>query len=58
MGGMAGSLSGMVFPVICGSVLDRLGGAGYGLLFGYCSLAYLLAFILNRVLCPRFDPAN
>jgi ACS family hexuronate transporter-like MFS transporter len=56
LGGLMGSLAGMVFPVVCGMVLDAFGGTGYAILFGYCSVAYLLAFGLNSLLCPRFDP--
>jgi len=56
LGGFAGSLSGMVFPIVCGRVLDALGGAGYVVLFAWCGLAYFVAFGINRVLCPRFTP--
>ena len=56
MGGLAGSLAGMLFPFVCGLVLDAMGGAGYSILFGYCSAAYLVAFALNSLLCPRFEP--
>ena len=56
MGGLAGSLAGMVFPIVCGLVLDAMGGAGYSILFGYCSAAYLVAFVLSSLLCPRFEP--
>ena len=56
LGGFAGSLAGMVFPIICGRLLDSLGAAGYAVLFGWCAGAYLLAFAFNAVLCPRFEP--
>jgi ACS family hexuronate transporter-like MFS transporter len=49
-------LAGMVFPLVCGLILDSMGGAGYSILFGYCSAAYLVAFALNSLLCPRFEP--
>lgn len=55
LGGLTSSLAGMIFPVVCGRVLDHLGGAGYALLFGYCSIAYLLGFAINRALCPHFE---
>lgn len=58
LGGLAGSLAGMVFPVVSGWVLDSVGGAGYTILFAYCSAAYLLAFAINFVLCPRYTPLN
>jgi len=56
LGGFAGSIAGMVFPVVCGRVLDSMGASGYVLLFAWCSGAYLLAFVLNALLCPRFEP--
>lgn len=56
LGGLVGSLAGMVFPVVCGRIIDQLGGAGYAILFGYCSVAYLIGFAVNRVLCPRYEP--
>ncbi len=54
LGGFAGSLAGMVFPIICGRVLDVLGGAGYVALFAWCGIAYFVAFGINTWLCPRF----
>ncbi len=56
LGGLTSSLAGMIFPIVCGRVLDHLGGPGYALLFGYCSVAYLIGFAINRVLCPRYEP--
>lgn len=63
IGGMAGSAGGMFFPVLCGMVLDhykKLGdaNAGYGILFGCCSVAYLLGFAANHFLAPRFERAK
>jgi MFS transporter, ACS family, hexuronate transporter len=56
LGGLVGSLAGMIFPVVSGRILDQLGGAGYTVLFGYCSVAYLIGFTINRILCPRYEP--
>ena len=56
LGGLVGSLAGMIFPVVSGRILDQLGGAGYAVLFGYCSVAYLIGFAINRMLCPRYEP--
>jgi ACS family hexuronate transporter-like MFS transporter len=56
LGGLVGSLAGMIFPVVSGRVLDQLGGAGYVVLFSYCSVAYVIGFIINRILCPRYEP--
>ncbi|BCU79447.1 MFS transporter [Luteolibacter sp. LG18] len=54
IGSMAGSLGGMGFPLLTGMVLDRFTN-GYAIIFGVCSGAYILAFIVNHVLAPRFD---
>jgi len=61
LGGMAGSIGGILFPWFCGRVLDRyhaLGNvtAGYAILFAICAFAYLIAFALHHLLAPRFEP--
>jgi MFS transporter, ACS family, hexuronate transporter len=61
IGGMAGSVGGIFFPTFAGWVLDRAknspGGetAGYAFLFGLCSTAYLIAFVVNHLLAPKFE---
>jgi len=56
VGGMAGSLGGFAFPLFAGILLDRTGAAGYAVLFGICGSAYLVAFVLNHLLAPKFEP--
>jgi len=61
LGGMAGSLGGIAFPILAGKLLDhfsKVGGvaAGYGFLFGFCGFAYLLAFGISHLLAPKFAP--
>jgi ACS family hexuronate transporter-like MFS transporter len=56
VGGMAGSLGGIMFPLFAGRLLDRLGAGGYTVLFGICGSAYLVAFALNHILAPKFEP--
>jgi ACS family hexuronate transporter-like MFS transporter len=61
IGGMAGSLGGIAFPLYAGELLDRFEAsgnitAGYGVLFGICSSAYLIAFAIHHVLAPKFEP--
>jgi ACS family hexuronate transporter-like MFS transporter len=61
MGGMAGSLGGILFPLYTGKLLDRfqaLGNvaAGYAFLFAICGSAYLVAFAIGHALAPKFEP--
>jgi ACS family hexuronate transporter-like MFS transporter len=61
LGGMAGSLGGIAFPLYAGKLLDRFEAsgnitAGYGVLFGICGFAYLIALALHHVLAPKFEP--
>jgi nitrate/nitrite transporter NarK len=61
LGGMAGSIGGILFPWICGRILDRyhaLGNvtAGYAILFAICAVAYLIAFAFHHLLAPKFEP--
>jgi ACS family hexuronate transporter-like MFS transporter len=60
MGGMAGSLGGMFFPIYAGKLLDSftVSGnvtAGYALLFGICGSTYLVAFAISHILAPNFE---
>lgn len=60
LGGMAGSVGGILFPIYSGKLLDKFeaagnASAGYGILFAICGFAYLIAFALNNALAPRFD---
>jgi ACS family hexuronate transporter-like MFS transporter len=61
IGGMAGSIGGIIFPTFAGWLLDRFQAsgnvtAGYAILFGICGSAYLIAFVANHLLAPRFEP--
>ena len=61
LGGMAGSLGGILFPVYSGRLLDRFQAAGnitagYAILFTLCGSAYLLAFVIAHLLAPKFEP--
>ena len=60
VGGMAGSIGGMLFPIYAGKLLDSFTKAnnvtaGYAVLFSICGTAYLLAFALNHMLAPKFE---
>ena len=61
IGGMAGALGGMLFPIVTGILLDsyKASGnvaAGYGILFAICAGAYLFSLILLQLLNPRLVP--
>ena len=63
LGGLAGSLGGMMFPYLIGRLLDAFKSAdnitgGYRILFGICAGAYLVAFGVNHLLAPRFEPID
>ncbi|HEX3855004.1 MAG TPA: MFS transporter [Polyangiaceae bacterium] len=60
IGGMAGSLGGILFPLYSGKLLDRFQAsgnitAGYAVLFAICGFAYLVAFVINHLLAPKFE---
>ena len=61
IGGMAGSIGGMLFPIYSGKLLDRFTAAGnvtggYAVLFGICACAYLVTFVIHHLLAPKFEP--
>jgi MFS transporter, ACS family, hexuronate transporter len=63
LGGMAGSVGGLIFPIAAGALLDSFQAsgnvtAGYAILFGVCGSAYLIAFGLNHLLAPRYEPVK
>ena len=63
IGGMAGALGGMLFPIVTGMLLDsyKASGnvaAGYGILFAFCAGAYLFSLILLQVLNPKLEPVH
>jgi len=58
IGGMAGAIGGMLFPLACGLILDLYPATGYAILFSACGLAYLVAFGFNHFLSPSFEPVN
>lgn len=60
IGGMAGSVGGILFPMLVGYLLDlyKLDGnitAGYNVLFIICGCAYLLAWIIIHFLTPSMN---
>jgi ACS family hexuronate transporter-like MFS transporter len=63
LGGMAGSVGGLIFPKFAGRLLDNFTKsgnvtAGYAILFGICGSAYLVAFALNHALAPKYEQVS
>jgi ACS family hexuronate transporter-like MFS transporter len=56
IGGMAGSIGGVLFSEVIGQVLQRTGQ--YWALFAIGALAYLVAFAVMHVLTPKMAPAR
>ncbi|PUZ20727.1 MFS transporter, ACS family, hexuronate transporter [Chitinophaga costaii] len=60
IGGMAGSVGGILFPIVVGLLLNHykiLGdiGAGYRILFIICASMYLLAWVLVHCCAPKME---
>jgi ACS family hexuronate transporter-like MFS transporter len=58
IGGMAGSVGGILFPLLIGILLDHFKmigflSTGYNIIFGICAVAYLLAWIIMQLLSPK-----
>lgn len=57
MGGAAGSIGGMLFPIFVGYLLDK-NNEGYTILFMFCPAAYLLSFGIHHLLTRKFEPVS
>jgi MFS transporter, ACS family, hexuronate transporter len=63
MGGLAGAIGGMCFPIYCGKMLDKFIAAGnvtagYAILFSICGFAYLVAFTIHHLLVPQLTSVD
>jgi MFS transporter, ACS family, hexuronate transporter len=63
LGGMAGSIGGIIFPWLTGRLIDRFTAAGnvtggYAILFGICASLYLIAFAIHHLLVPKLEPVE
>ncbi len=63
IGGMAGAIGGVLFPLFIGYTLDfyKTAGnmvAGYNLIFAVCGLSFLLAWLIIHKITPRFIPVD
>jgi ACS family hexuronate transporter-like MFS transporter len=62
IGGMAGSVGGILFPFLIGIILDHFKGlgqinTGYNFIFGICAISYLLAWTIMQLLSPKMKYA-
>ncbi|WP_234734856.1 MFS transporter [Tellurirhabdus bombi] len=60
IGGMAGSIGGLLFPILVGWLLDTYKAAGnitggYNVLFVICGCAYLLGWGMMHLFAPRME---
>jgi ACS family hexuronate transporter-like MFS transporter len=60
IGGMAGSVGGILFPLFIGIILDHFKAleninAGYNIIFIICGCAYVIAWLLMHVLAPKME---
>jgi ACS family hexuronate transporter-like MFS transporter len=63
IGGMAGAIGGVIFPLFIGFILDYYKGhnnilAGYNIIFIVCSLSFLIAWLLMHWLTPKMKPVQ
>ena len=58
LGGFAGSIGGMIFPIVAGMVLDANPTGGYAILFSFCAFAYVVAFTIHHLLVPKLEMAE
>ena len=63
IGGMAGSVGGILFPLVIGILLDHykaLGNIspGYNIVFIVCGCGYLVAWLVMHLLAPKMERAN
>ncbi len=63
IGGMSGALGGILISWSAGILLDHFKSihsieTGYGILFIYCASAYLLGWIIMKLLVPKFKQIN
>jgi ACS family hexuronate transporter-like MFS transporter len=61
IGGMAGSISGVIISKVCGWMFDHYNAlghieTGYTIMFAFCAIAYLLAWCVMKLLVPKFKP--
>jgi ACS family hexuronate transporter-like MFS transporter len=56
LGGMAGSIGGMLIALADGEILQKTGS--YALIFVVSASSYLVALLVIQLLAPRLDPVR
>lgn len=61
IGGMAGGIGGVVISKVGGWLFDYYGAlghieTGYTIMFAFCALAYVIAWVVMKLLVPDFKP--
>lgn len=61
IGGMAGGIGGVIISKVAGSLFDHYDAlghieTGYTIMFSFCAVAYLLAWVIMKSLVPKFRP--
>lgn len=61
IGGMAGGIGGVMVTKLGGYLFDYYEGlghiqSGYSIMFVICALAYLLAWVVMKILVPKYNP--
>ena len=60
IGSMAGSVGGILFPILVGYLLDTYKKAGdinigYNVIFIICSMAYIIAWLAMHFFAPKME---
>lgn len=63
IGGMAGAVGNIFFPILVGFILEAYKEAGhitagYNIIFSICGGAYLLAWVIMHFLTPKMKPVQ
>jgi ACS family hexuronate transporter-like MFS transporter len=63
IGSMAGAIGGVLFPMLIGFILDYYKGihkitAGYNIIFIFCGLSFLVAWLLVHLITPKMEPVD
>jgi MFS transporter, ACS family, hexuronate transporter len=61
IGGMAGGIGGVLVTKVGGALFDHYKGlghieTGYTIMFAFCALAYLIAWVVMKSLVPKYKP--